>query len=277
MNKLDAVVASAEIIQIACPLDCSVLVIDRNGIVLASLPADFHLKNPVIPSFRIGDKLPADAVTYDCIREKKPLTIIVPKEVFGFRWKTHNCPIFDEDGQVAGVLVIAVSLDSQDTLNSAAQAIAATTEEMAASTQELGANAVHLAKELDKARNGSENVLARINRTDDILKFVSDVAANSNLLGLNAAIEAARAGEKGRGFAVVADEIRKMAANSAQAVREIKQILLAIHEETVAVVKTIQNTSTISERQAAAMQEISSTMESLASTSGELEELAKTM
>lgn len=205
------------------------------------------------------------------------MTIIVPKEAFGFRWKTHNCPIFGEDGQVEGVIAVAVSLDGHDTLNSGAQAIAATTEEMTASTQELGANAVSLAKELEKAKTGGENVLARINRTDDILRFVSDVAANSNLLGLNAAIEAARAGEKGRGFAVVAEEIRKMAANSAQSVSEIKKILLDIQKETVVVVKTIQNTAEISEKQAAAMQEISLTMESLVATSVELEELAQKM
>jgi len=74
-------------------------------------------------------------------------------------------------------------------------------------------------------------VLSKKSRKQKILRFVSEVAANSNLLGLNAAIEAARAGEHGRGFAVVAEEIRKMADNSASSVKEIREILRNIQKD----------------------------------------------
>ncbi len=94
---------------------------------------------------------------------------------------------------------------------------------MDAAAGELAASASRLAAELITVKSSSESVLSELRMTDDILMFVNSVAENSNLLGLNAAIEAARAGEQGRGFAVVADEIRKMAANSAQSVKEIKK------------------------------------------------------
>lgn len=107
------------------------------------------------------------------------------------------------------------------------------------------------------------------------LKFVSDVAANSNLLGLNAAIEAARAGDHGRGFSVVAEEIRKLASNCAHAVKEVKVILGTIQNESSTMVKTINVIAGLGERQAAATEEISAAMEQFSATTGTIKEVAK--
>ena len=82
-----------------------------------------------------------------------------------------------------------------------------------------------LAKHMQQAGNGIEALNDQSQVIGSIVKTISGIAEQTNLLALNAAIEAARAGEQGRGFAVVADEVRQLASRTSKATEEIINVV----------------------------------------------------
>jgi hypothetical protein len=268
MADLASIAASAETYAKLNINDCNVIVTDAEARIIQFIPAETFGSN-----FKIGTIL-TGGVVVECLATKQRVLRVIPEHVFGIKLKVIADPIFAEDRQVVGAVSVGTSMKLQDTLHGVAQSIAATSQQICATISGLDRDANSLADNLNKVNKGGATVLSEVKKTDEILKFVSEVADNSNLLGLNAAIEAARAGEVGRGFAVVAEEIRKMAINSSESVRNIKTIMQTIQKESQEVVRTIVTTAEFSEQQAKATGEISAVMQQLTSNAAELEKIA---
>ncbi|MFL5073224.1 MAG: methyl-accepting chemotaxis protein [Xanthobacteraceae bacterium] len=147
--------------------------------------------------------------------------------------------------------------------------IASAAEELAASVEEINRQVAQSSTIAGKAVGEAERTNVEIKALDDaakrigdVVKLITAIAEQTNLLALNATIEAARAGEAGRGFAVVASEVKALAGQTAKATDEISTHISGMQEATVRSVdaiagiqRTIREVGEITETIAAAVTE----------------------
>jgi hypothetical protein len=206
----------------------------------------------------------------------KPVTRIIPidKSAYGIAYLACATP-FKDGENVVGCITVTQSIGLLDRINNISSEVAASSEELTAGMEELATRASEVAITTMELDSLSKSLLDSARRTDEIINFIKNVAAQTNLLGLNAAIEAARVGEAGRGFGVVANEVRKLAVASAESVKSISLSLNDIHTSISTLSQTSISIDNNINGQNLAIQEMAKSSQSLAEMAGQLAETSR--
>ncbi len=217
-------------------------------------------------------------VSEQCMETGKKVIRKITKEQSAFGIPYIACAYPLKNGnRVIGCVITTQAVDSQEKIQHISNDLATSAQEYTANMEEIAATTAELASISSKLGSFSNDLTSSIKQTDEIVAFISNIASQTNLLGLNAAIEAAHVGEHGRGFGVVAGEVRKLAVESAQSVKNIKTLLDKIQQSIIQMNQKIQAVDSAVKSQEVSIQEMTNASLGFAAMAGDLAEISNYM
>jgi methyl-accepting chemotaxis protein len=178
-----------------------------------------------------------------------------------------------EEGSTQALVVSAAA----EEISRSVETVSAGSEQMGASIREISQNASEAARVAAEAVTITSTTSTTMNKLGEssaeignVIKVITQIAEQTNLLALNATIEAARAGEAGKGFAVVASEVKDLAQETARATEDISRRVEAIQADTVGAVTAIEEISNVIARISDFQTTIASAVEEQTATTAEM-------
>lgn len=210
-------------------------------------------------------------VSEQCMATGRKVVRKITKEqsAFGIPYIACAHPIASAD-RVIGCVITTQAVDSQEKISQISSELSTSAQEYTANMEEVAATTAELANISGELGAFSNQLTNSIKKTDEIVAFISSIARQTNLLGLNAAIEAAHVGTLGKGFGVVAGEVRKLAVESDESVKTIKELLDKVQHAIIQMNEKIQAVDRTVKAQEASIQEMAKASLDFAAMAGEL-------
>ncbi len=232
-----------------------------------------------VPFAQLGVDFSKDGPVSKAITMKRTIIGEIPKELYGKALKVITSPMYDDEdpNKVIGTFGIAIARDDAHSLRAISDTFTLSLQEICKAVESTAMAASNICQEEQQLSSEILTIKESYAKINSILQYINEIAAQTKMLGLNAAIEAARAGDVGRGFGVVADEIRKLADISKSTATQIMAITKEVDEKIKIAMTRAQESIKATEEQAAATQEMNASIEELNSMMHEFKRIADEM
>ena len=253
------------------PRESMVILVNREGITTHIRMVDIfpfpikvgdHVENPNITR----------TVTGKAWREHKYYATEGGPSLFGMPYYTVANPIMWEE-EFAGVINIVMPISHTQDLKQGVNNLDDQIQVLNTLSSDMAAAGTTFAHSVDLIASAMNELNENAKALVEINNLVGEVAAQTNLLGLNAAIEAARAGDLGRGFGVVADEIRRLSQTVKDSSIRVREKVEEITSKIGHIQESVIESMSASEEQAAQLEELSATVTHVKDTTQALKKL----
>ncbi|BAU26332.1 methyl-accepting chemotaxis protein (MCP) signaling protein [Aneurinibacillus soli] len=257
MNQLEMILEAAPILsKLLYEADIMIAITDREKFVYYSksktLDAQVKIGQPVLDYDALG-----------LARDTGKVAVVVAPPEYGHPFRSVGIPLFDNQ-KIVGMMGIGASLEQEFALGSLAETLSASLQQIAASVNEVNSMAQKLATTQENMNHTAEQTKKNTDESGKIVDVIRNVSKQTNLLGLNAGIIAAKAqNEEGRSFQVVAKEVRNLSTNTSEAIGQIEEILEQMKKSSTELQQLSQSMTPIITSQASATTEINVALEQL--------------